>query len=98
MNAPSDTPITDIPAYMADVGAAARRAATAMAAASTAAKDAALRALARRLREAGPALAAANEQDLAAAGDEPQDEVLRVPAGHAPPADGIVDDLLEALA
>ena len=67
MNAPSDTPITDIPAYMADVGAAARRAATAMAAASTAAKDAALRALARRLREAGPALAAANEQDLAAA-------------------------------
>ena len=67
MNAPRDTPITDIPAYMADVGAAARRAATAMAAASTAAKDAALRALARRLREAGPALAAANEQDLAAA-------------------------------
>jgi glutamate-5-semialdehyde dehydrogenase len=38
-----------------------------MAAAPTAAKDAALRALARRLREAGPALAAANEQDLAAA-------------------------------
>ncbi len=67
MNAPRDNLITDIPAYMAEVGAAARRAATAMAAASTAAKDAALRALARRLREAGPALAAANEQDLAAA-------------------------------
>jgi glutamate-5-semialdehyde dehydrogenase len=38
-----------------------------MAAASTAAKDATLRALASRLRKAGPELQAANEQDLAAA-------------------------------
>jgi glutamate-5-semialdehyde dehydrogenase len=66
MNAPRDL-ITDIPAYMAQVGAAARAAATAMAAAPTAAKDAALRALAQRLRAAGPELAAANEHDLAAA-------------------------------
>ncbi len=66
MNAPRDL-VTDIPAYMAQVGAAARAAATAMAAAPTAAKDAALRALAQRLRSAGPELAAANQQDLAAA-------------------------------
>jgi glutamate-5-semialdehyde dehydrogenase len=59
--------IDDIGVLMSALGAAARAASTCMAAAPTAAKDAALRALARRLREAGPALAAANEQDLAAA-------------------------------
>jgi len=58
---------TDITAYMAHVGVAARAAATAMAKASTAAKNQALRALARRLQAAGPELAQANEQDLAAA-------------------------------
>ena len=57
----------DIPAYMAHLGVAARAAATAMAAAPTAAKDTALRALARRLREAGPALQTANAHDLNAA-------------------------------
>jgi glutamate-5-semialdehyde dehydrogenase len=57
----------DIGALMDALGAAARAAATQMAAAPTAAKDAALRALARRLRDAGPALAEANERDLAAA-------------------------------
>ncbi len=64
MNAPL---VTDIPAYMDHVGATARAASTAMAAASTAAKDRALLALARRLREAGAALAEAHERDLAAA-------------------------------
>ena len=54
-------------AYMDDLGRAARAAATQMAAASTAAKNAALLALARRLREAGPALAEANARDLAGA-------------------------------
>ena len=54
-------------AYMDDLGRAARAAATAMAAAPTAAKNAALLALARRLREAGLALAEANAHDLAAA-------------------------------
>ena len=58
---------SDIPAYMAHVGAAARAASAALAAAPTAAKDHALRALARRLRAAGPELQAANAQDLAAA-------------------------------
>ncbi len=57
----------DLPAYIAHVGAAARAASTRMAAAPTAAKNQALLALARRLREGGPALAAANEADLAAA-------------------------------
>ncbi|MGR6805354.1 glutamate-5-semialdehyde dehydrogenase [Sphaerotilus natans] len=49
------------------VGAAARSAATAMAAASTAAKNRTLLALARLLRESGPALDAANARDLDAA-------------------------------
>ena len=57
----------DIPAYMAHLGAQARAASTAMAAASTAAKDQALRALARRLREALPELQRDNAQDLDAA-------------------------------
>ena len=58
---------TDIPAYMAQLGLAARTAATAMATASTAAKNRALVALARGLREQTRALAEANELDLAAA-------------------------------
>ncbi len=57
----------DIPAYMAHLGAAARAAATALAAAGSASKDAALRALARRLREAWPALSQANATDVQAA-------------------------------
>ncbi|UXH78048.1 glutamate-5-semialdehyde dehydrogenase [Roseateles amylovorans] len=59
--------MTDLNAYMTGVGESARRAATLMAAAPTAAKNQALLALARRLREAGPVLAEANERDLAAA-------------------------------
>ena len=59
--------IDDLPAYMAHVGAAARAASTAMAAASTSAKNAALLALARRLRADAAALAAANATDIAAA-------------------------------
>ena len=58
---------TDIPAYMAQVGLAARTAATTMAAASTAAKNRALGALTRSLREQTHALVEANELDLAAA-------------------------------
>lgn len=58
---------TDLQAAIAHMGAAARAASTRMAAASTAAKNAALIALARRLRESGPALAEANQKDIAAA-------------------------------
>jgi len=57
----------DIPAYMAHVGVAARSAATAMAAASTAERNHALRSLAARLRADTAALVQANGVDLAAA-------------------------------
>ena len=56
-------------AYMDDLGRAARAAATQMAAAPTAARNTALLALARRLREAGPALADANARDLGRASE-----------------------------
>ena len=59
--------LIDIPAYMAQMGQAARAAAGAMAAAPSAAKNQALRALARRLRAATGPLAEANAIDLAAA-------------------------------
>ncbi len=76
--APGSGPIWDnratmnadqLPAYMAHVGAAARAASRRMAAAPTASRDAALRALARRLRERGAELAAANAPDVQAAVD-----------------------------
>jgi glutamate-5-semialdehyde dehydrogenase len=57
----------DIPAYMTQVGMAARAAATVMAAAPLAARDAALRALALRLPAERVALAEANALDLQAA-------------------------------
>ena len=57
----------DIPAYMAHLGAAARAASTQMARAGTQEKNDALLALARLLREAGPALAESNARDIAAA-------------------------------
>ena len=56
----------DIPAYMARLGGSARAAATLMAAAPTAAKDAALRALAARLRAGVDMLQSANAVDLKA--------------------------------
>jgi len=72
---PEDNPATmdshHLPSYMAHVGAAARAAATRMAAAPTACKDQALRALARRLRQDQPVLLQANEQDLQAARSTP---------------------------
>ena len=58
---------TDIIAYMAHVGVAARAAAAGMAAASTAAKNTALCSLAQRLRDASAELQAANAIDLTAA-------------------------------
>jgi len=60
-------PALDLNAYIHALGAAARSASREMAAASTAAKNRALRALAHRLREAGPELAEANARDLATA-------------------------------
>jgi glutamate-5-semialdehyde dehydrogenase len=57
----------DLQATIAHMGVAARAAGTTMAAASTAAKNATLLALSRRLRSQGAALRAANAQDIAAA-------------------------------
>ncbi len=67
---------TNLPAYMARLGAAASAAATTMAAAPSAAKDRALRALAARLRSSGAQLQAANAQDLRAARTVGLDESL----------------------
>jgi glutamate-5-semialdehyde dehydrogenase len=58
---------TDIAAYMAHVGAAARAASTTLAAANTASKNAALLRLATLLRQQAPALQSANAQDVHAA-------------------------------
>ncbi|MEO8155223.1 MAG: glutamate-5-semialdehyde dehydrogenase [Rhizobacter sp.] len=58
---------TDLQATVAHMGAAARAASTKMAAAPTAAKNAALIALARLLRTSGVSLAEANQKDIAAA-------------------------------
>ncbi|HET9823438.1 MAG TPA: glutamate-5-semialdehyde dehydrogenase, partial [Burkholderiaceae bacterium] len=57
----------DVAALMAHMGAAARAASRVLAAAPTAAKDQALRALARRLRENAAPLQAENARDIAAA-------------------------------
>ncbi|PZQ11864.1 MAG: glutamate-5-semialdehyde dehydrogenase [Ancylobacter novellus] len=57
----------DVAAVMADVGRRARRAARALALAPREAKDRALKAAARRLRETEAAVLAANEADVAAA-------------------------------
>jgi glutamate-5-semialdehyde dehydrogenase len=59
--------LQDIPRYMAELGGRARVAATAMARASTAAKNDALLRLAALLRDSGAELEAANAQDIAAA-------------------------------
>ncbi|WP_353092189.1 glutamate-5-semialdehyde dehydrogenase [Methylibium sp.] len=64
MNAPDATPVI---ALMDRLGGAARSASTAMAAASTAAKNAALLAVAREIRAGAARLAAENERDLDAA-------------------------------
>jgi glutamate-5-semialdehyde dehydrogenase len=66
MNAPREA-VADLFAYMDGLGRAARAAATRLAAAPSAAKDAALHALAARLRAAVGELQAVNAQDLAAA-------------------------------
>jgi glutamate-5-semialdehyde dehydrogenase len=59
----------DLQATIAHMGAAARAASAQMAASTTAARNAALLALARRLREASEPLAAANARDIDAAED-----------------------------
>jgi glutamate-5-semialdehyde dehydrogenase len=64
---PGLRPIDDLAAYMADLGARARSAARTLARADTAAKDAALRAIAAALRRDATALIDANARDIDAA-------------------------------
>jgi glutamate-5-semialdehyde dehydrogenase len=61
---------TDLPAYLAHVGVAARAASALLAASSTAARDGALRRIAALLRSERSALAQANAKDIAAAQQE----------------------------
>jgi len=67
LNVPGLRTVDDLAAYMADVGTRARAAARVLARADTAAKDAALRAIAGALRRDAAALLAANARDVAAA-------------------------------
>ncbi|WP_295578126.1 glutamate-5-semialdehyde dehydrogenase [uncultured Lamprocystis sp.] len=60
------TQITDIDAYMAEVGRRARSASRALARAATCDKDTALRAIARRIDQARDTISAANRADLEA--------------------------------
>ncbi len=85
MNAAADLQSSaDLPTYMDAVGQRARAAAVAMARASTAQKNAALRAIAAAIRAAAPQLLAANENDVqrasAAGVDSPLLDRLRMTA------------------
>jgi len=71
-----DKIIDDIPGYMEQVGRAARSASRLMAAASSAAKNAALLAMARRIRECSAELLAANAADIAAASADGLDAAM----------------------
>ncbi len=71
-----ESQITDVAAYMAEVGSRARAAARAMARAETAAKDAALRAIAAALDNARDALGRANAADLEAGAAKGLDAAL----------------------
>jgi glutamate-5-semialdehyde dehydrogenase len=70
---PGRGPVTDVAAYMAGVGAAARVAARGLARADTAAKNAALHAMAVAIRRDEAKLGAANADDVAAATAAGQD-------------------------
>jgi len=67
LNAPSHPAIVDVYAYMQALGVRARHASAALARASTAAKDAALRHIAATVRDRAADIAAANARDLARA-------------------------------
>jgi glutamate-5-semialdehyde dehydrogenase len=67
MNAPSHPALTDAAAHVRELGARARQASGAMARASTAAKNSALRWIAHAIRAQAADIVAANERDLARA-------------------------------
>ncbi|WP_295406370.1 glutamate-5-semialdehyde dehydrogenase [uncultured Thiocystis sp.] len=72
----TDVKITDIPAYMADLGQRARAASRALARASTGQKNAALLAIAERLDQERAAFAVANRNDLEAGAAKGLDAAL----------------------
>ncbi|MBK1631786.1 glutamate-5-semialdehyde dehydrogenase [Thiohalocapsa halophila] len=89
-----ETQITDVAAYMAEVGERARAAARAMARAETAAKDAALTAVAAELDAARDALGQANAADLEAGAAKGLDAALLDRLELTP---GRIDAMIEGL-
>ncbi len=90
----TDQAITDVAAYMKDLGARARSAARALARAETAAKDAALLAMVEALDLSRAEIAAANAEDLAAGAAKGLDAAMLDRLELTP---GRVDAMLEGL-
>jgi glutamate-5-semialdehyde dehydrogenase len=90
----NDIRITDIDAYMADLGRRARAASRLLARASTAAKNLALTAIADAVDRSREAIAAANAQDLAAGAAKGLDAALLDRLELTP---GRIDSMIEGL-
>lgn len=91
---PTQTEVTDVPAYMAEVGERARAAARGMARADTAAKNAALMAVAAELDAGRDALGQANAADLEAGAAKGLDAALLDRLELTP---GRIDAMIEGL-
>jgi len=90
----SEQPITDVAAYMADLGSRARAASRALARAETRAKDNALLAIATAIDASGEVIAAANAEDLAAGAAKGLDAAMLDRLALTP---GRIDAMLEGL-
>ena len=90
----SEQPITDVAAYMADLGSRARAASRALARAETRAKDNALLAIATAIDASREVIAAANAEDLAAGAAKGLDAAMLDRLALTP---GRIDAMLEGL-
>ena len=90
----SEQPITDVAAYMADLGSRARAASRALARAETRAKDNALLAIAEAIDASREVIAAANAEDLAAGAAKGLDAAMLDRLALTP---GRIDAMLEGL-
>ena len=90
----SEQPITDVAAYMAELGARARAASRALARAETRAKDTALQAIAEAIDASREVIAAANAEDLAAGAAKGLDAAMLDRLALTP---GRIDAMLEGL-
>ncbi|HSQ07428.1 MAG TPA: glutamate-5-semialdehyde dehydrogenase [Chromatiaceae bacterium] len=90
----SEQPITDVAAYMAELGARARTASRALARAETRAKDSALLAIAEAIDASREVIAAANAEDLAAGAAKGLDAAMLDRLALTP---GRIDAMLEGL-